>query len=543
MIKTPKIAFLLIIFISFFVIFLNTIQRENADFEIPIAFSKDIFPLVTVLVEEKPYSLKLCLSSKYPLHLSKKNLTGIQKSKQGEASWKNIKGEQFHAPLFEIKKVQLASLKFKNLKTCTDSGENGGAIAWPFDRLNLVLDFPHQKIYGIKNEKNLRNLGFDLKKMEKIKCNINKKGIYFKSNTSIGEVTMCISTNCNVNIIKDTLVNSDTSQHLNTKIKNKDCGIQTFLPVEITSELEMDAVLGVGFLKNHIVYIDSQNEYLYIGDKYANSLSGNSPTKIPVDFTTHGIPVVDIQVAEQRMKAKVDLGSSFELTLFPKTFPPQELKYLQTTTSFNGLGEESKTEHYALPEYQIHNITLKNAYIDKTEKMGVPLGLKLDKLGTISNENLAYIGLPLLYRTNIFFDFPNSSLHFIEQGQNLKKVNLRLEEYKKIPFELEKCGIVLNIESDLGPLKYMMDTGASVSVIKPEFLKKQSLSTDTHGNSIFVSSTFTIGNYDYGEKYLYPFNITPELGNIQGILGMDFLREHAFYIDFPNRLLYLQMIK
>ncbi|NGX46865.1 MAG: hypothetical protein K1000chlam3_00232 [Chlamydiae bacterium] len=519
---------------------------ENwSSFEIPITFSKNIIPLVQVDIEGKQYPLEFSLAFKYPLYISEENLNGIQKSRKGLAQWKNIKGEQQQAPLFEIKKVQLGALKLKNILT-TSKGKNeeSGLITWPFDKMNLLLDFPHRRICGIKNEKDLKSFGFNLKKMHKIKCKIDKKGICFNSETSIGELKLYLSTNCNCNAINNSIYKGNTQDEnyfkTNLKIAGKNYGINRFFPFEITPELEANAILGVEFLNKHVVYIDARNEYLYFGEKHGNTLSKNFTSKIPVDFTVDGLPVIDVEVAKKQYQAIVDLGSSCELILPTKNFQTDGLRHVSTSSIINALGEEQERDSYVLPKCCIGNFILKNLLVSREDDIGVCLELKSEDLGTIKNEHLGNIGHPLLHRTNIYFDFANSSLWFVNRDQDLNKIEARLEEYVKIPFDLENCGIVLKIKNDLGTLRFLIDTGATISIIKTDFLRERALDKDSYNNSCFKSSTFVLGNYDYGKKNLYPFDITPKLRGFDGVLGMDFLREHAFYIDFQNRFVYFQ---
>ena len=113
-IRKPIFLFFSALFLSFF-IWKN--HEHHTPIDIPITFSKNKFPIVKVDIEGKQYPLEFSLSFKYPLYISEENLNGIKKSRKGLAQWKNIKGEQQQAPLFEIKKIQLGALKLKNILT------------------------------------------------------------------------------------------------------------------------------------------------------------------------------------------------------------------------------------------------------------------------------------------------------------------------------------------------------------------------------------------------------------------------------------------
>ncbi len=289
--------------------------------KIPMFFSKKLFPLVQVDIAGKEYPFELTLTSKYPMYISHKILEKIQKSEKGEATWKNAEGKEKHASLFEIPNVKIETLKLKNVKAVNRSlegcsQESKGAIAWPLDRMNLLLDLSHHAIWGIKNPKSLKWVGFDLEKMEKVKYDINTGGIHFKIETDLGELTMALATSCNMNAIHPSKQkNKQASLFTRIKIGNMDFGIIKFTPIEFTEELEVDGFLGVQFLLNHAVYIDAQNRFLYFGEKYGNTIEQKSATKIPIEFSVDGIPIAKVHIGQNAHNAIIDLGYPYELSL------------------------------------------------------------------------------------------------------------------------------------------------------------------------------------------------------------------------------------
>ncbi len=543
MIKNKKKISALVFLILISTILTLNIYENHSPYIVPVTFSKKTFPMVNVNIQGNQYPLYLFLASPYPLFISEKKLIEIRKSRKGEAHWKNLMGEQENAPLFEVRQIELGKLKLKKILTSTEpeDEESVGSISWPLGRINLFLDFPHHRIAGIKNEKNLASLGYDIRKMEKIKCRITEKGIYFRAISSFGELNMMLITSGNANIINRSIWNGpDNSLKTAIRIGNKDFHVMEFYPAELTQELEIDGVLGAEFLKNHIVYIDARNEYLYIGGKYCNTLANNSDSKIPVNFTVNGLPIIEIEVRGKREPVMVDLGYSRELLFRSGDFCADGLYHIDTSHSVNVIGREDETDCYILPDCKIGNSLLKNLFVNRQKEIGAALGINVKKAGTIQDGHFGYLGRPILYRTNIYFDFPDSALRLINQEGDLKKINVRLEEYAKVSFKPEECGIVLSTKTDLGELRLLLDTGCSVSLIKSEVLNGEDLNKDSLGNSYFCINTLVLGNCQYEKMNFYPFDISPKMENIDGILGMDFLRKHAFYIDYPNHLIYFR---
>jgi len=547
--KQMKKQFLWVLLILPLVFFFVWESFNQQFMNIPITFSKRNFPIIVVDFDGKKHPLELSLNSKYPLFINTQSIETMSKVQAGHAEWRNIKGEKKSSPLFEIPKLQIGNMKLKKIYAATKSlnlndQESHGSIVWPFEKMNLLLDLPHHQIAGIKDEKNLKALGCVLGKMEKIKCEVTNKGILFRALTNFGEMNMALTTSSNANAIKNSIFEKTNEENecLMTEliIGKKNFGLIDLIPTEIAEELHVDCILGVEFLKNHIVYIDAEEEYLYFGEKYGNTLEQNSFSKIPINFTYSGLPTIGIEIQKKAHSVVVDLGSHKELMFTSEDFSTNELRHIGIGCSINANGEESDTDCYIISECKIGSYLLKNLFLYKQDKFGVDLEIIAKKIGTIADEKLGCIGRPLLNRANIYFDFPNCALWLISNFEDFKKLNINLEEYEKIPFKLEHCGIVLNIKSDQGDLRFLLDTGCGATLIKAKFLTEDALKFDSFGNPFAYTGTFILGSCDYGNIKMYPFEISEKIENIDGTLGMDFLGKYAFYIDYPNQLIYLQ---
>ena len=65
------------------------------------------------------------------------------------------------------------------------------------------------------------------------------------------------------------------------------------------------------------------------------------------------------------------------------------------------------------------------------------------------------------------------------------------------------------------------------------------IKNEKHGFPIYTTSMFEIGSKNFGSMNLYLFDITPELHEIDGVLGMDFVKNHVIYIDYKDKVLYI----
>lgn len=55
-----------------------------------------------------------------------------------------------------------------------------------------------------------------------------------------------------------------------------------------------------------------------------------------------------------------------------------------------------------------------------------------------------------------------------------------------------------------------------------------------------ISSTFDMSLAHFGEQTFYFMPMGEELKDIDGFLGMDFIKKHVMYIDFDRKVLYIQ---
>lgn len=513
--------------------------KRNEPVVIPVTFSENNRPVVEISIGKNLYPMELSLFSKFPLYLTSTHLANISKISKGEADWKNAHGEEFKGLLYEIKKVQMDKLTLKAITTVETnaSDKEQESINWPFDQMNLLLDFPHHKILGINREKDLKSYGYDLQKMKKVKCSFLDKGIFFDCETPFGKMKTLLNTGASKNVIHQSL---DVPPNFQLTIVQKDYEETQFFPYDFSPEIGCDLILSVDFLKKHIVYIDAKNECIYIGERHSNTFLKGRCAKIPVEFSVSGTPIVDITIGKESYQAMIDLGSAFELTCPPHIFPKDNMRFIKNLTAINGLGNEREAKCYNLPVYTIGNSSIYNVSFYKKSGNGVSTGYKGKDQGKIKRKDLVNIGYPILYRTNLFFDFQYQAIWSIQEEKDFHAVGLNLENYTKIPFELQNFGMVIDAQSDLGNLKLLIDTGATVSLLNTNWIPEEELEQDLYKNPIFRSSIFVLERQDFGNTSFYPFDISEKLGGFNAVLGMDFLKKHPFYIDFQNRNIYFK---
>lgn len=150
------------------------------------------------------------------------------------------------------------------------------------------------------------------------------------------------------------------------------------------------------------------------------------------------------------------------------------------------------------------------------------------------------VGGAILLPFNCLFDFPHSALYLAKNREELEKLKKGcLDGFIEVPLDLQKNGILISIETDLGIKKFLLDTGADMSVLKRSLVDPSQAKEFAPGKWSYTSHKFMIGNQDFGDWDFVLFEF-PEHLMVDGILGIDFFRQYAVALDFENKTIFIE---
>ena len=140
----------------------------------------------------------------------------------------------------------------------------------------------------------------------------------------------------------------------------------------------------------------------------------------------------------------------------------------------------------------------------------------------------------------------------------LQKTQFQLSRqgFKDLPINVDNINgqyIVTAIINDLEPVRLMLDTGATLTVLSPEVINSLGIYDDQknmrfstangHVNAASVLiDKIDIQNYIASDIEVGVLPSFP-MGNIDGLLGMNFLSQFSFFIDQENQILHLSHIE
>lgn len=150
---------------------------------------------------------------------------------------------------------------------------------------------------------------------------------------------------------------------------------------------------------------------------------------------------------------------------------------------------------------------------------------------TSTDNPFSYLGHLLLGKMGLYIDFKHSILKFYKTGlvplYNWPFGFLNFES--KLPLQYSHAlGPVCLVDTDMGKMRFLLDTGCPISIIHPD--KLNHLSPE---QSSVCLKKFKINHKNFG-----PVTITLEpktpLDQIDGILGLDFFENKELFLNIPE---------
>lgn len=486
-----------------------------------ITYDKYDHPLATVDLQGHKCELEVRIGSRFPLFLNKEILDGIEKQSQGTTQWHDIHGQQHEAPVYLISKMKVGDLTLKNVlvnqtldKKCGTLGKFLGG------EFNLLIDFPHSRIIACDTFSRLKAKGLTSNHWACVPFEWNHGGIVLQVNTDLGTRKLALNTTSTTTLIRSSLTSAGGSFDSSTfSVGGQEFGNITFFPVDLPEGLdEIDGFIGMDFLKKHAIYLDCSNKFVYI----------ESPQiyfeRFPITFGSRGVPSTDVFIEGTTYPIKIDFGNSLPFSLNQEILQNIHKTSYGTVDWSDFKGNKYQSPAYMIPEIKIGNLSFINviAHQDREDFHDNV------SLNCLPSQRMGAIGLPLLKKYNLFLDFPHSAIYASNNHFHLQQAGLLSKNLLTIPFILHPDGILLSVETDVGVFRLILDTAATHTAIRTP------CSTFT--------SRFRLMGHDFGARSIIPIDLN-SCFDYDGYLGIDFLCEYAFFIDYPNRLIFLDLQK
>ena len=282
----------------------------------------------------------------------------------------------------------------------------------------------------------------------------------------------------------------------------------------------------------------------YLGGKQSlYVLDGQEKTSVNFDLVGNR-PIIELKInnKEESLRFVLDTGSGISV-ISNETAGRLKIKSVARGGLARGIGGDGKFEivYGFLRSIDIGNIRVKN----------VPVYIRKFHTG---NEKIdGYIGLSLISKFLTTIDYGNLTFSLISK-KSIESAKNKSDELS-LPLRLTSSGFLsgeVQLEGVEVPLNFIVDTGASVSVISEELAGSQEFNQFTKGEKMrvigaagitedvpsFLLPRVTFGNHSRERIMAVALDldlINETSGFLQaGILGGNFLRNYRLTFDFEN---------
>lgn len=254
-----------------------------------------------------------------------------------------------------------------------------------------------------------------------------------------------------------------------------------------------------------------------------------------IQISPYSIPTTQIKIEEKEYLVKIDLGSKFPLVLTQESLLNLRNKEKKEKVKWkNFKGNSFSANSYLLSKVKLGDITLSNILVHENN-------LEFRKSACFAGNSEEYpqnIGRPPFEKFKILLDCKNNKLFISNDLKKLKKEGYEISNFIRVPCQRGRTGLILEVETDLGKKRLSIDTGFTITSLRSSSEIKNI--GKKYNLPFFTTKKFVIGDKNYGALDLFLLDITPELNELDGILGMDFIKNHVMYIDFPAKIVYIK---
>ena len=283
-------------------------------------------------------------------------------------------------------------------------------------------------------------------------------------------------------------------------------------------------------------------KYLGLADTLYN-LSGAERSVIPFELVGNR-PIIKLKVNGRSdvLRFVLDTGSGISV-VSNKTAKRLKIRHVTKGGFARGLGGDGKFEivYGMLREVALGGVTIKN----------VPVYLR--EFHHSGSEVDGYIGLALISKFLTTVDYGNSTMSLTKSDADVRQFTESGD--LSLPLRLTSSGFLsgeVQLEGIASPLNFIVDTGASISVISDEVAKIENISRFVGEDKLSVigsagitpdKQTYNLPKVSFGNHTRKDvMAVALDLGLINeasgfeqaGILGGNFLKNYRLTFDFKN---------
>lgn len=231
-----------------------------------------------------------------------------------------------------------------------------------------------------------------------------------------------------------------------------------------------------------------------------------------VTYSQHNHPFVTTNLNNIPSTLKIGIGCRFPLFLQQETLDGINKQFLGTEIYHTIDGHQQETPYYLVPNLKIEDLVLKNV--------------------VVYQGHYDFLGKNLGGEFNLLLDFPHDRITVCDSFSKLKNKQIANKNWIQLPFEMHRTGIAFNVVTDFGMRKLVLNTESAISCLSSHVFPNDA-------RLPYISSSFALSGHRFPNVIFESIELPEDLNEIDGFIGMDFLKEHAMYIDYSNKMAYI----
>lgn len=261
----------------------------------------------------------------------------------------------------------------------------------------------------------------------------------------------------------------------------------------------------------------------------------------PITYSLAEVPVISAKINDKDVFLELDLGSKYQLFLNSSYLETIKKKELGKQITRDTAGKKYQNPFYRLSSMQVGPLIFRNvvAYRISQEEMDNNTYWE-DENSSHQEKSVGLLGRPVFETWNYLLDFPHQKFILCNNFAKLKENGYFFDDFIKVPVRCTPFGVILTFTTDLGQVRLLLDTGCTLTMVRANLIQDKSLKSDWRKLSYVTLEKFEIGNRDFKNQNIYAFNLSEELTLFDGVLGMDFLKQHMLYLDRENSAIYIK---
>ena len=247
------------------------------------------------------------------------------------------------------------------------------------------------------------------------------------------------------------------------------------------------------------------------------------------------MPVLAFRIDDLDVRLALDLGSGTTLTLYPEIL--NRIDKAPTGKMLESIGMEGvvmKNPVYEVPRVQLGDLVYRDLQVrqdDHTEQHRKDM---IEYRGTYGR-----VGRGLFESGKLVIDYQNERLTIIPL--DAPKADQSICHGIELPLATEKesLGLTTRVETDIGELYAVWDTGAPGNIMPKRTTDAAGLTLQARDR--FETERFVINGHEFGPIRMNVWDVPALPPDLQALLGYWFFSDKVVCVDFLRDSLYVQL--